>query len=341
MSRLTLKNVTVAIGAATILHNICLDVEKGEIVCLLGESGCGKSTLLKTIAGLLAPESGEIYIEGQDAGSMPVEKRDTVIVFQDMRLFPHMDVLENVEFGLKMKRVSRSERRKKALDMLERVGLYGLEKRRVSEISGGQRQRVALARAIAANPRILLLDEPFSSLDASLRSAMRELVCDLHRQTGITTLLVTHDREDALTLAHKTAVMKEGRILQFGDTRDVYERPLCREVADYFGPVNYIDGRVKDGIFGCPAGAAETAMADGEYTAAVKPHNIRIEGCGEFEVVSIQYFGDRYNITAQNGKIRLLASGDRYFPPEAGRRVGVGIDFSKAVFFKERESNGT
>ncbi len=340
MSRLTLKNVTVALGSVTILHNVCLDVEEGEIVCLLGESGCGKSTLLKTIAGLLTPESGEIYIEGQDARTMPMQKRDTVIVFQDMRLFPHMDVLENVEFGLKMKRVSRPERRKKALDMLDRVGLCGLEKRRISEISGGQRQRVALARAAVVNPGILLLDEPFSNLDAGLRSVMRELVCDLHRQTGITMLLVTHDREDALTLAHKTAVMKEGRILQFGDTRDVYERPSCREVADYFGPVNYVDGVVKDGIFRCPAGEAETAMADGAYTAMMKPHNIRIESGGEFEVISTQYLGDRYSITAKNDKIRLTASVSRYFPPETGRRIGMRIDFSKVVFFKhERKYN--
>lgn len=213
MNYLSLKNLHVTLGGKDILHGINFDVEKGEMIALLGPSGCGKSTLLKTIAGLIEPQAGEVWLRGEPAAKLPPEKRGTVIVFQDLRLFPHMNVSENIEFGLKMQGVAKNRRRQKVESLIDKIELSGYEKRKIYELSGGQQQRVALARALAAEPDVLLLDEPFSSLDKSLRQQMRELVGILHRELHLTTVLVTHDQTEASAMSDRNAIMLDGQIV--------------------------------------------------------------------------------------------------------------------------------
>ena len=236
--KLEIRDLTVDIGSSTILEQVDLDVEEQEFLILLGPSGCGKSTLLKTIAGINTVKNGGIRLDGETINDMPPHKRGTVIVFQDMRLFPNMTVSENVAYPLKIKGIRKAERRTKAAEFLSYVQLDGFDDRRISSLSGGQMQRVALARALAAEPRLLLLDEPFSSLDENLRDDMRSLVKDLHERFGMTTIMVTHDRDEAFSMADRIALMFNGRIVQTGKPADVYENPANEQVRKYFGKWN-------------------------------------------------------------------------------------------------------
>lgn len=209
-----INNLTVIMQKEIILDNIDLEIEDGEFLALIGPSGGGKSTLLKSIAGLQEIASGTILIDGKDMTQMPPEKRGAVIVFQDLRLFPHMTVARNVGFALEVKGLSKSEREKSVAKLLAEVQLSGLEKRRVREISGGQAQRVALARALAAEPKVLLLDEPFSSLDENLRKEMGDLVRRLHDNHGFSTIMVTHDQAEALALGDRVSIMHTGHLTE-------------------------------------------------------------------------------------------------------------------------------
>ncbi len=233
--KLKIQQLQVELGDEEILHNIDLEVENGEFLSLLGPSGCGKSTLLKAIAGIVPPKSGRIFLGDQDVTETPIHQRGAVIVFQDMRLFPHLTAVDNVAFPLKMQGVPKGERRKIAEELLEKVQLPGLGKRRTFQLSGGQQQRVALARSLAAKPKLLLLDEPFSALDENLRQEMRELVLQLHREFTMTTILVTHDRQEALELSDRVAVMFCGKIVQCDRPSVIYEQPVNEQVANYFG----------------------------------------------------------------------------------------------------------
>lgn len=210
--KLCIEKLRVALNHEPILHNISLQVEQGEFLSLQGPSGCGKSTLLKSIAGILPAEQGHIYLDGRDITNLPIHQRGTVIVFQDMRLFPNMNVEDNIAFPLKMQRVPKAQRLETARELLEKVQLSGYGKRRIHQLSGGQQQRVALARALAARPKLLLLDEPFSALDEELRQGMRDLVLQLHHEFSMTTILVTHDRHEAIEMADRVVSMKDGKI---------------------------------------------------------------------------------------------------------------------------------
>lgn len=232
-TKLELKNICVKINGNQILRDISLLVGKGEYLSLLGPSGCGKSTLLKTIAGITQIRSGEVWLDGQEITALPAHKRGAVIVFQDLRLFPHMSVIENIAFPLKMRGVNKNERLREASVYLQMVKLAGCENRRVSEISGGQQQRVALARALAARPHLLLLDEPFSSLDENLRDEMRELILTLHKSMGMTTIMVTHDRSEALAMSDRLALMFDGALHQTGTPDEVCKKPAGEKVSAY------------------------------------------------------------------------------------------------------------
>jgi ABC-type Fe3+/spermidine/putrescine transport system ATPase subunit len=243
--------LTVSLQGNLILKNIDLVVAKGEFLSLLGPSGCGKTTFLKTIAGLLVPDSGDVNLGGASLNSVPPQQRGTVVVFQDMRLFPHMNVIDNVAFGLKMQGRRIAARHDAAHDLLDKVGLSDFGKRHVRELSGGQQQRVALARALAIKPRLLLLDEPFSSLDTNLRQRMREMVRALHDSLSLTTVLVTHDHAEALLLSDRIAMMFEGELVQIDSPRILLEQPATPEVAEYFSELNLINERIQD-IFATP-----------------------------------------------------------------------------------------
>lgn len=235
--KLEIKDLTVDINNTGILEGISLGLEEKEFLVLLGPSGCGKSTLLKTIAGIVPVKEGTIMLDGKILNDVPAHKRGTVILFQDIRLFPNMSVGENVTYALKVKGMKKKDRRKKAAELLGFVQLDGFEDRIPSTLSGGQMQRVALARALAAEPKLLLLDEPFSSLDENLREDMRKLVKDIHRDFGMTTIMVTHDREEAFSMADRLAVMFEGHIVQTGPAEAVLSDPADERVRRYFGKI--------------------------------------------------------------------------------------------------------
>lgn len=220
---LEVNGLFVDIKGQPILKGVDFSVKSGELMGLLGPSGCGKSTLLKAVAGILPPKSGSILIGGEDMANVPPHKRGAVIVFQDMRLFPNMTALENVAFPIKMRGVPKRQRLEQAEQLMKSVQLCGLERRRINELSGGQQQRVALARALAAQPRLLLLDEPFTALDNELKEEIRALVLELHKKFRTTTVLVTHDRQEAFAMADRIAVMRDGRVMRQGARDEMAE----------------------------------------------------------------------------------------------------------------------
>lgn len=249
MSNVKLINMTKSFDKVDVLKSINLEINEGEIVSLLGPSGCGKSTTLKIIAGILDLDEGDILFDGLSVKNIPTGKRDVAIVFQDYLLFPHMNVFENIEFGLKMKKVKKEIRGKRVQELIELVKLNDYKKKYPSELSGGQQQRVAIARTLAINPKVLLLDEPFSNLDVSLRNEMRDFVLNLQKKLKITTILVTHDKEEALMMSDKIAVMLDGEIKQYDTPNNLYENPNSKEVANIFGERNYLKGRIKNNKF--------------------------------------------------------------------------------------------
>ena len=230
-----LDGVSLSYGAAPIIRNLSLDVEAGEMVALLGASGCGKTTTLKLIAGLLRANAGTIAIDGEPVNGTPVEKRRAGVVFQKPLLFPYLSVEQNIGFSLRMQGASAAAIQNRVREALAMVRLEGFESRRPSQLSGGQEQRVALARAVVGDPRILLLDEPFASLDENLRVEIRTLVRAIQRKLGITTIFVTHDRAEAAAMAHRIAFLHDGRIAQSGTLRQFYERPATLDAARFFG----------------------------------------------------------------------------------------------------------
>ncbi|WP_435185783.1 ABC transporter ATP-binding protein [Halobellus sp. EA9] len=247
MSDVTLNGVEKEYpGGVLAVKGVTLGVEDGEFVTLVGPSGCGKTTTLRTIAGFEEPTAGVVGIDGVSVNDLPPDQRNTGMVFQDFALFPHMSVYENVEYGLLVDGVPEQERRERVEEMLELVELPGFGDRMPDQLSGGQQQRVALARALAPEPDVLLLDEPLASLDKKLRESMQIELQRIQREIGITTVLVTHNQEEALTMSDRVAVMNDGRLEQVGEPEAVYERPETRFVADFVGTANLFDGVVAE-----------------------------------------------------------------------------------------------
>lgn len=223
------------------LKRVDIEVKEGEILALLGSSGCGKTTLLRIIAGLIEQTEGKIWINDIDISSWPAQKRNTAMVFQNYALFPHMNLEENVAYGLTLRKMGRSEIRNRVDEVLTQVQLSGLNKRKIQELSGGQKQRAALARALITKPDILLFDEPLSNLDEKLRVNMREEISRIQQETGITSIYVTHDQKEAMAIAHKIAVMSYGEVVQWGDPEDIFYRPINAFTADFMGRVNVFE----------------------------------------------------------------------------------------------------
>ena len=240
---LELKNIKKSFTPGEdVLDDICLTVARGEFVTLLGSSGCGKTTTLRIVAGLEQTDSGSVWINGQDVTKLPPDKRDVNTVFQNYALFPHMNVAENIGYGLNLRKVPRGEIKKKVAQMLELVQLEGYEKRKPSELSGGQKQRVAIARALVNNPKVLLLDEPLGALDLQLRRAMQIELKHLQKKLGITFIYITHDQEEAINMSDRIAVMKDGRIEQIGTPDEIYNHPKTSYVATFVGNANILHG---------------------------------------------------------------------------------------------------
>lgn len=265
MALIEIRNLAKAFGSVKAVDGVDLDINAGEFITLLGPSGSGKTTVLRMIAGFEDPDTGSIKLNGEDITHLPPYERDVNTVFQDYALFPHMDVITNIEYGLRVKKVDKDERRKKALEALEQVRLSGYEKRKPSQLSGGQRQRVALARALVNRPSVLLLDEPLGALDLKLRQQMQIELKELQREVGITFIFVTHDQEEALTMSDRIAVFDKGKIQQLDRPAAIYEKPVNEFVAGFVGVSNLITGN-----------AAQTLLGkSGTFT--VRPEKIQID----------------------------------------------------------------
>ncbi|MBN9332171.1 ABC transporter ATP-binding protein [Devosia sp.] len=277
MSVLTIKDVTKLFpGGTKAVDSFSLEVADGELVCLLGPSGSGKSTLLRMVGGFETPSAGLIAIDGEDITRMPPEKRPTGMVFQSHALWTHMDVFKNLAFGLKLRRLPATEIKRKVEAVLELVGLGGYGSRRVTQLSGGQQQRVALARSLVLEPKILLLDEPFASLDQHLRERLREEVRDIQQRVGITTLFVTHGQDEALSMADRIVVMRDGGTEQIDRPDVVYRNPQTPFVAGFIGTMNLLEGTVANGIFTRASFSHPLAVADGPATLAIRPEALDV-----------------------------------------------------------------
>jgi len=260
-----------------VLAGLDLTVEPGTLTTLLGPSGCGKTTVLRLLAGLLHPAGGDLRLSGRSVVGVPAERRGVAMVFQQPLLFDHLDVAGNVGFGLRMRGVDRAGIRRRVGELLDLVHLTGLEHRRPGELSGGQAQRVALARALIVQPRVLLLDEPLSQLDTGLRHELRELIRRLQRDLALTTLLVTHDQEEAAAVSDRIALLLNGRVAQYGPPQDLYDRPASLPVAGFLGTANLIPGTVTDGVWSGPLGPLPTGVPDGPATLAVRQEALVVD----------------------------------------------------------------
>lgn len=298
-----LANLTKTFGRVVAVDDVSLDIRRGEFFSLLGPSGCGKTTTLRSIAGLAEVDSGRIEIYGRDVTELPPDKRNIGMVFQNYALFPHMTVAQNVGFGLRMRRVPRTEIAERVEKALELVQLPGIGGRLPNQLSGGQQQRVALARAIVIEPQVLLLDEPLSNLDAKLRKNMQIELRALQKRLGITAIYVTHDQEEALTLSDRIAVMDTGGISQLAEPIEIYRQPANRFVAQFIGRVNLLSGRIDetDGklLFRTDSGVAfrvqhevvRTAATGHEINLALRPENVQIDPAGEVHPEGIRLRG--------------------------------------------------
>jgi putative spermidine/putrescine transport system ATP-binding protein len=346
VSRLTIQGLTKAFGSHAAVHGVDLDVADGEFVSLLGPSGCGKTTTLRCVAGLDEPTCGRILFGNCDVTRLPPQRRSIGMVFQNYALFPHMTVAENIAFGLEMRGIRRFDADGRIAAVVDMVQLEGLEARYPRELSGGQQQRVALARALVVEPALLLLDEPLANLDAKLRDEMRFFVRSLQQRLGITTLYVTHDQYESMVMSDRIVVMFGGRIHQIGAPQDIYCRPASREVANFIGQSNLIDGRVVEtragtavieaafGRFGCGVGCPVAVGAP--VTVMIRPEAFRLAPSGEQRdvsgrIVASHFLGNlvEYRVSLGDGTLVSVQAMDAG-PQAVDGTVSLQVDANRA-----------
>jgi ABC-type Fe3+/spermidine/putrescine transport system ATPase subunit len=328
-----LQGVTRRFANLTVLDNCSLVAEEGDILSLLGPSGCGKTTLLRCIAGFLQPDAGEIRIDGRDTVPVPVNRRPVGVVFQSYALFPHLTVARNIGYGLRMRGMRARDIVPRVAAALATVSLTGFEDRYPAQLSGGQQQRVAIARVLVLEPRVLLLDEPFSALDAKLRTTMQVELRQLIKRLGLTAIFVTHDQEEALTISDRIAVMHAGRIEQLGTPEEIFDRPRSAYVADFIGASNFWDAVAEDGGVLLPDGQRVPTPERGPVRLMVRPHNLRLGPPGatpwQGSLASCRHVGamTEYGIATGSGAvlravaIREAASGT----PAVGEAVSLSL----------------
>ena len=308
---LELKNIKKSFQEGEdVLESICLTAKKGEFVTLLGSSGCGKTTTLRIIAGLEQPDSGQVFLNGKDVTSLEPNQRNVNTVFQNYALFPHMNVADNIGYGLKLKKTSKAEISRRVKEMLELVQLSGFEKRKPSELSGGQRQRVAIARALVNNPEVLLLDEPLGALDLQLRRAMQHELKRLQKKLGITFIYITHDQEEAINMSDTIAVMNHGRFEQIGTPDEIYNHPKTSYVAMFVGNANILTGVVES--------------VDPERTD------------GASEQITVRTDAGKVQVSMNN--VNITAEPDKGYLPQKGEKVTIAVR-SENIRFEENKEN--
>jgi thiamine transport system ATP-binding protein len=334
---LKVDSVHVQLGEVDVLHDVSFSVDEGETVALLGPSGGGKTTLLRVIAGLETPVAGRVSLDGRDLAGVPVHERNIGLMFQDYALFPHRTVEGNVEFGLRMHRVSKPDRRARVAEVLELVGLSGFEARSVSQLSGGERQRVALARSLAPGPRLLMLDEPLGSLDRTLHDRLVLELRHVFAAQGIGVVYVTHDQTEALALADRVTLLHEGRVVQSDTPRALWSRPCSPFVARFLGFTNLIDVEVRGGQVLTPAGVLTDApqRRDGAAIALIRPSAVHLveESPLTARVESVVFHGDRTTIAlVVDQDLRLDALVGSVAPHE-GETVAFEVDAGGVQLF--------
>jgi ABC-type Fe3+/spermidine/putrescine transport system ATPase subunit len=336
---LLIDRVSKDLGGRTIVSNLLLEVSAGELTCLLGPSGCGKTTTLRMIGGFLQPDAGAILIDGADVSRLPPERRPTAMVFQNYALWPHMTVFKNVAFGLKLRKLPKKEIRERVENVLELVGLTHHLHSFPARISGGEQQRVALARALVLEPKVLLLDEPLSNLDAKLRVRVREDIREIQQRIGITTVFVTHDQDEALSISDRIAVMSGGKVEQYADPRTLYREPATHFVASFVGAMNFYRATVQDGAIQLADGtripcAGVSRNGGGEYEVGIRPEDVELTGNGDGAQATVVR-----EIPRGHYKELVLRVGNEetraFVAPEATGDEQLRVRFTRAVLYRD------
>ena len=345
---ISLKNIVVEFDGQRILKGINLDIHDEEFVTFLGPSGCGKTTTLRIIGGFVEPNQGEIYFDGKKINGVPPYKRNVNTVFQRYALFPHLNVFDNVAFGLNIKKMDKKVIEQKVRSMLKMVGLVGFENRNINQLSGGQQQRVAIARALVNEPKVLLLDEPLGALDLKLRKEMQGELMRIQKSLKITFIYVTHDQEEALTMSDTIVVMNEGKIQQIGTPEDIYNEPKNAFVADFIGESNIIDGVMHEdyvvGMYGRKFKCLDKGFAPNEpVDVVIRPEDIDIvpeaEGQLTGTVTEVTFKGIHYDIIVDFRGFKWLIQTTDYSP--VGAKIGVKIDPDGFHIMKKSQYSGT
>lgn len=346
------QNISKRFGDFVAVDNVSFEVKAGELVALLGPSGSGKSTILRIIAGLEIPDHGAIYLTGKDVTSLSAQQRGVGFVFQHYALFKHMTVEKNIAFGLEIQKQRKQFIQERIGELIDLVKLQGYEKHYPDQLSGGQRQRVALARALASEPRVLLLDEPFGSLDAKVRDNLAQWLREFHTRFNITSIFVTHDQNEAIEISDKIVLINRGSVEQYGSARDVYEHPRSKFVASFIGQVNVLDGRSYRGlIYIADSGhsvkkVVSETLPDGDTVLLVRPEDIEIqpdeaESALPFRIAAIHYRGSHYDIDCTLGEssVRAQENKVRFLRYQWGVGQEVRLAFKNCRVFEAKEGH--
>lgn len=347
-SIISLKNISVSYDGEQVLKGFDLDIHDGEFVTLLGPSGCGKTTVLRAIAGFVTPETGDVFFAGKKINNLPPHKRELNTVFQKYALFPHLNVYDNIAFGMRVKRKKEKEVKEKVVELLELVNMSGYAHRGVGQLSGGQQQRVAIARALANEPKILLLDEPLGALDLKLRKDMQVQLKEIQQQTGITFIFVTHDQEEALSMSDTVVVMDGGEIQQIGTPPDIYNEPKNAFVADFIGESNILDGFMIDDFKVRFAGKIFNCMDKGfgkskPVDVVIRPEDIIVVPNGESKlsgtVTNVTFKGVHYEIIVDVAGFKWMIQSTAY--QEVDSKIGLSISEDSIHVMDKSDYSGT
>lgn len=337
---ITFKNVTKAYGDSKVVDDLSLAIADGEFVVLLGPSGCGKTTTLRMLAGLESVTSGEIYIRDERINDVPTQRRDLAMVFQSYALYPHMSIAENIAYPLRVRKLVKNERDNRVARVAKLLEIESLLERKPRQLSGGERQRVALARAIVREPRAYLMDEPLSNLDARLRVQMRGELKRLQHQLGTTTIYVTHDQAEAMTLASRVAVMRQGRLQQFDTPLNIYNHPANRFVAEFVGSpsMNFVEGQVERGVFVSEEIKFAVDRPDGAVSLGIRPEHVHVltqsqDGAIPAKVYVTELMGNETFVFLTVGPHKLIARAPADFRAEVESTVWLRLEVEKAHFF--------